>query len=165
VISGIASSGAQVALWRKLPGQSSFHQISKTSADSSGKYTFTRGRGTVMTDQEYYVTSNGNQSATLSQQVEALVGLASSAHSAVVGRAIVLHGHVTPSHAGERVLIEMSHGTTWHVIARPRLGRTSAYSVSHRFATSGAVKLRGVLQRDSRNDRSTSTTLTLTVKP
>ncbi len=165
VISGTGTSGAQVALWRELSGQSSFHQISTTTADSSGKYTFTRGRGTVMTDQEYYVISDGAQSATLSQQVEALVALASSARSTKVGRAIVLRGNVTPSHAGDAVLIEMRRGSTWRVIARPRLGRRSGYSVRHRFAKSGSFTLRVVLQRDSRNDRSTSTALTLTVKP
>ena len=76
----------------------------------------------------------------------------------------MLRGHVTPSHAGEVVLIEMSRGGTWQVIARPRLGHGSGYSVSHRFAKAGAVKLKVVLGRDSRNVRSTSPTVTLTVK-
>ena len=165
VISGTAGSGATVTLWRELAGQSSFKQVSTTSADSTGKYTFTLARGTVMTDQQWYVISNGARSTTIAQQVAAVVALASSARSTVVGRAVVLRGHVTPSHTGERVLIEVSHGSTWQVIARPRLGRGSVYSVSHRFAKSGAVKLRVVLQRDSRNVRSTSSTLTVTVKP
>lgn len=165
MISGNATSGAQVALWRKLAGQPSFSQASTTTADSSGKYTFTLKAGTVMTDQEWYVISNGAQSATVAQQVEAVVGLASSTRSTVVGRPVVLHGHVTPSHAGQVVLIETSRAGGWQVIARPRLGHGSGYSVTHRFAKSGAVKLRVVLGRDSRNDRSTSTTLTLKIKP
>jgi hypothetical protein len=163
VISGTAGSGAAVELWRKLPGQSSFHQVSTTSADSTGKYAFTLARGTVMTDQQWYVISSGAQSTTLAQRVEAVVALTSSARSTVVGRAVVLRGHVTPSHAGQKVLIEVNHRGTWHVIARPRLGRKSGYSVTHRFASSGAVKLRVVLQRDSRNVRSTSGTITLKV--
>ena len=165
VISGTAGSGAAVTLWRKLAGQSSFKQVTTTTADGSGKYTFTMKRGTVMTDQDWYVISNGAQSTTLAQQVAAVVALASSARSTVVGHAIVLRGHVTPSHAGEKVLIEVAHGRTWHVIARPRLGRKSGYSVTHRFASSGAVKLRVVLQRDGRNVRSTSAPITLKVRP
>jgi hypothetical protein len=153
-----------VALWRKLAHQSSFHQVSTATADSLGKYTFTLKRGTVMTDQQWYVISNGTQSATVTQQVDAVVALASSARSTAVGRPVVLHGHVTPSHAGQVVLIEVSHGASWQVIARPRLGHGSGYSVTHRFAKSGAVKLRVVLGRDSRNNRSTSSTLTLTVR-
>lgn len=164
VISGTAASGAAVALWRKLAHQSGFHQLSTTSADSLGKYTFTLKGGTVMADQEFYVTSSGGQSATLAQQVQALVALASSARSTVVGRPVVLRGHVTPSHAGQVVLIEIARASGWQVIARPRLGHGSGYAVTHRFAEAGAVKLRVVLQRDSRNDRSTSATLTLTVR-
>jgi hypothetical protein len=163
VISGTAGSGAAVTLWRKLAGQSSFQQASTTSADSTGKYTFTLARGTVMTDQEWYVISNGARSTTLTQQVEAVIALASSARSTVVGRPVVLRGHVTPSHTGQRVLIEAGRGSAWQVIARPRLGRGSVYSVIHRFAKSGAVKLRVVLLRDSRNVRSTSTTVTVKV--
>jgi hypothetical protein len=165
VISGSAASGAQVALWRELARQSSFSQVSTTTADASGKYTFTLKRGTVMADQEWYVISNGAQSATVAQLVGAVVAVSSSARSTVVGHAIVLHGHVTPSHAGQRVLVEISRGNTWQVIARPRLGHGSGYSVTHRFAKSGAIKLRVVLQGDSRNDRSTSSTLTLKIKP
>ncbi len=165
MISGTASSGAQVALWRKLANQASFHQFSTAAADSSGEYTFTLKRGTVMADQEWYVTSNGAQSQTITQKVDALVALASSARSTTVGRKIVLSGHVTPSHAGEVVLVETSHGGAWQIIARPRLGHGSGYSVSHSFARSGTVKVRVVLQGDSRNVRSASSTLSLTVKP
>lgn len=164
VISGTATSGATVALWRKLAPQSNFQQVSTTTADSSGKYTFTLKRGTVMIDQQWYVTSGRGRSTTLAQQVDAVVGLASSVHSTVVGRPVILRGHVTPSHAGQVVLIEVDHGGAWQVIARPRLGHGSAYSVTHRFAKSGRVKLRVVLGADSRNDRSTSTTLKLMVK-
>jgi hypothetical protein len=163
VISGTAASGAPVALWRELAGQTSFHQVSTTSADSAGKYTFTRPRGTVMADQQWYVTSNGAQSLTITQQVAAVVALASSARSTTVGRKIVLRGHVTPSHAGEVVLVEMSAGGAWQVIARPRLGHGSGYSVSHGFARSGAFRFRVVLRGDRRNVQSTSSTLKVTV--
>ena len=161
VISGTAPSGAAVALWRKLANQTSFHQVSMTDADSSGKYAFTLARGTVMADQEWYVTSGGAQSQTVSQQVQALVSVAAS----VVGHTIALRGHVTPSHAGEVVLIEMSRGGAWQVIARPHLGRGSSYSVSQHFARSGTVRFRVVLKADQRNAQSTSRTFKVTVKP
>jgi hypothetical protein len=161
VISGTATSGAQVALWRKLAQQSTFRQVSTTAADGSGKYTFTLKRGTVMADQEWYVTSGGAQSQTVSQQVHALVSVAAFG----VGHTIALRGHVTPSHAGEVVLIEMSRGGAWRVIARPHLGRGSSYSASHHFARSGTVRLRVVLKADRRNEQSTSPTVTLKVKP
>ncbi len=167
VISGALTTptaGTTVVLWRKLAGQTSFHQFSQTTTDSSGKYTFTMGRGVVLADQQYYVTANGSQSATATQEVDALVGLAASARSTVVGHAIVLRGHVTPSHAGEVVLIEVRRGSAWHVIGRARLGHGSNYSISHSFAQSGSVQLRVVLRGDSRNLQSDSPTLKVSVK-
>lgn len=163
VISGTAGAGATVALWREPAGQSSFHQIASTTAGASGKYTFTRGRGTVMADQKWYVSSNGAQSQTITQQVAAVVALASSTRATAVGRKIVLSGHVTPSHAGQVVSVEMSRGSAWKVIGRPRLGHGSGYSVSHRFVRSGAVEFRVVLRADLRNERSTSPTVRVKV--
>jgi hypothetical protein len=168
VISGALTNpaaGTTVVLWRKLANQASFHQFSQTTTDSSGKYTFTVRQGTVMADQQYYAVANGSQSATVTQQVRALVDLTASARSTVVGHAIVLRGHVTPWHAGENVLVEVQRGTSWHVIGRARLGRRSNYSLSHSFAQTGTVRLRVVLLGDSRNLQSESRPLKLSVKP
>jgi hypothetical protein len=169
VISGGLTSnpppaGAQVALWRELSGQSSFQQVAQTTTDGAGQYKFTLKPGMVNADQHFYVTANGLHSPTLDQHVKALVGL-SGTHSVAVGRAMLLRGHVTPSHAGQVVLIEQLGGGRWTVIARPRLGHASNYGVMHRFTRSGTVALRTVLPGDSRNDRSGSGTLTVTVKP
>lgn len=162
---GSSVAGTQVVLWGKLAGQSGFHQRGQTTTDSSGHYKFTLPRGKVMADQQWYVTSGGVHSATVQQHVDAVVGLTSSTGSTKAGRAIVLRGHITPSHAGEVVLVEVSHGGAWHVIARPRLGRGSSYTLSHRFAQTGALKLRVVLSGDRRNDRSISRTVTVKVTP
>ena len=157
-------SGAQVVLWRELAGQSSFHQFAQTTTDSAGQYTFTMKRGSVNADQQWYVTANGLTSSTLEQTVNALVGLAAAPHTATAGQPVALTGHVTPSHAGQVVLIEQSRGGSWAVIARPRLSRSSGYTLSHKFSRAGAVKLRAVLPADARNNRSNSPTLTVTVK-
>jgi hypothetical protein len=168
VISGGLTSnpvaGATVVLWRELSGQSSFHQLTQTTTDSAGQYKITMKRGSVNADQKWYVTTNGIQSPTVSQTVNALVGLSASSRSVAAGSPVVLTGRVTPSHAGQVVLIEQSRGASWTVIARPRLGHASTYTMSHRFTQAGAVKLRAVLQGDTRNDRSNSPTLTVRVK-
>lgn len=168
VISGVLSTspaaGAQVALWRERAGQSTFQQIAQTTTDSAGHYTFTLKRGIVMADQAWYVTSGALRSATVAQQVRALIGLELFAPRS--GPA-VLTGHVTPSHAGETVLIEQMRPSThaWQVLARTRLSKTSNYSFSHRFTQAGRTKLRVVLQGDTRNVQSISPVVTLTVKP
>ncbi len=157
-------SGAQVVLWRKLVGQTTFHQFAQTTTDSAGQYKFTLKKGSVNADQQYYVTANGLTSPTLQQQVDAVVALAAASHAVTTGRALALSGHVTPSHAGQVVLIEQSRGGSWAVIARPRLSHASTYTMSRRFTHAGAVKLRAVLPADARNNRSNSPTLTVTVK-
>jgi hypothetical protein len=158
-------SGATVVLWREAAGQSSFKQMAQTTTDSAGHYTFTLKRGTVMADQAWYATSDGVKSATIRQQVNALVGLSASTHSTTVGHAIVLRGHVTPSHAGEVVLVEASRGGAWQVIARPRLDHGSNFATSGHFSRQGAVKLRAVLPADKRNQKSTSPVVTVAVSP
>jgi hypothetical protein len=118
----------------------------------------------VTGDQQWYVTANGLQSPTLQQHVRAIVGLAGP-HTAVVRQAILLRGHVTPSHAGQVVLIELRKGSQWTVVARPKLGHESSYGVMYRFKRSGTADLKAVLPGDSRNDTSGSPTLVVTVRP
>src|ERR1700733_3318798 len=156
-------SGVQVVLWRELSGQSTFDQVTQTTTDSAGQYKITLKRGMVNADQKWYVTANGLQSPTLQQQVNALVGLA-GLHTVAAGQAMLLRGQVTPSHAGQPVLIEQRRGGHWAVIARPRLGHNSKYGVMHRFTRSGTIELRTVLPGDARNNRTNSATLTVTVK-
>jgi len=168
VISGRLTSnpvaGVTVVLWRELFGQSTFGQAAQTTTDSAGHYSFTLKPGMVNADQQWYVTASGLQSPTLHQFVNAVVGLA-GLHTAMVGQKMLLRGHVTPSHAGQIVLIQQRKGSRWTVIARPRLGNASNYGVMHRFVRAGTVALRAVLPGDARNDRSDSSTLTVTVKP
>ena len=161
---GNAAAGATVALWRELAGQPSFKQVSQTTTDSAGHYTFALRGGTVMADQAWYVMANGVKSATVQQLVMAQVGLSSSSHAVTAGHSLVLRGHVTPSHAGQTVLIEQSRGGAWHVIARARLSTRSSYAVSHRFSQAGRIVLRTVLPGDKRNGKSVSRSLTVTVR-
>lgn len=163
VLSTSPAAGVTVALWREQAGQSSFRQMAQTTTDSSGRYAFTLKRGTVMADQAWYVTAGSLRSATIDQQVRALVALVSSSHTVVSGQSIALHGKVSPSHAGGVVLIEQRRGRSWHVIARPRLSKSSSYTVSHRFTQTGPTKLRAVLAGNARNLTSTSPTVSLTV--
>ena len=145
-------------------GQSTFHQVAQTTTDSAGQYQVHVETRHGQADQQWYVTANGLQSPTLDQSVNALVGL-TGLQRVVVGQAMLLRGHVTPSHAGQLVLIEQRKGARWTVIARPRLGHASNYGLMHRFTRSGTVALRTVLPGDARNDRSGSSILTVTVTP
>lgn len=162
---GNPTAGATVTLWQEMPGQSSFHQVAQTKLDSAGAYAFSFGRGKVSSDRRWYVAAQGLKSATMDQLVAAVVGLTPSSSSTRAGTSIKLHGNVSPSHAGETLLIEQRAGNRWVVMARPRLSHTSTYSISHRFARAGKAVLRAVLRADSRNQMSMSRTVTITVRP
>jgi hypothetical protein len=158
-------AGTQVVLWRELSGQATFHRVTQTTTDSAGRYKITLEAGMVNTDQQFFVSAAGLRSPTLHQQVNALVALSASTRSVATGTPITLRGHVTPSHAGDAVWIEQLFGKHWTVIARSRLGHGSSYALSHRFQQAGGKKLKAVLLADARNARSSSPTVTVTVKP
>lgn len=157
-------AGTQVVLWRELAGQTSFQKVTQATTDSAGQYRITLRAGSVNADQQVYVTAAGLRSPTLHQQVNALVALSTSTRSVATRTPITLRGRVAPSHAGEVVLIEQLFGKHWMVIARSRLGHASSYALSHRFQQAGGKKLKAVLLADARNARSSSPTVTVTVK-
>jgi ribosomal protein RSM22 (predicted rRNA methylase) len=78
----------------------------------------------------------------------------------------LLHVHVSPNHAGERVLIEQRTKHGWKVIARPRLTRLTRSSSSQGSVpvaiVSGTVDLRAVFPGDGRNARSISPVVRVT---
>jgi hypothetical protein len=124
----------------------------QTTTDAAGAYEIIRGAGRVQTNRQWYVTAGATRSRTLSQGVEAIVRLTAAAAK---GPRRTFSGHVTPSHEGERILLQrlIAHG--WSTIARPRLTRTSSFGATLRLAK-GTSELRAVLPADERNLRSAS---------
>ena len=157
VISGQMPNGSvavtAVDLWQRLPGQSQFHKLLEQSTDGSGAYSITE---TPATNRQWYVTAGGLRSATVDQQVQALVTLKVHRTS---GRSVTLTGAVSPSHARERVLLETGSGNNWTVIARPRLDRHSRFHVRFHTLSRRSGALRAVLPGDSRNMQSVSATV------
>jgi hypothetical protein len=102
----------------------------------------------VVTNRSWYATADGVTSPTISESVSAIVTLAAShgRHGAT------LHGTVSPSHAGERVIVQRLVRGRWITVARPRLGRRSSFRIHVRLHG----KLHAVLPADSRNMRSVS---------
>jgi phospholipase C len=163
-VRGPGRAGATVALWHRLPGTSKFTRVSETHANSSGRYTFFRADGVVTTNRQWYVVAGGHFSHVIHESVHALVTLNASDSAPTVGEHVTFSGHVTPSHAGQRVSLELlSGGKGWRAIARPRLDSASDYSAATTFQSVGPVQLRTVLGGDSRNIRSNSPLLALDV--
>jgi hypothetical protein len=165
VLSGALSrgtgTGTSVQLWQEPSGRHTFSKDGTAITDASGSWSITLASGTVMTNRSWYATADGIQSPTISEPVTALLTLAASRtrHSATV------HGNVTPSHAGQRVLLQRLVGSSWVTIARPRLGRRSSFAVRYPYAPHVRATLRAVLNADSRNAMSVSPKLTAVVFP
>ena len=163
-ISGTARvflSTATVALWQELPNERSFHEVASTNADSSGAYKFVRG--SIETNRRWYVVAGGTRSSTVDQQVTAILTLSSSARTAKAGKPMLLAGHVTPTHVGERLLLQQRTSQGWRTVQSTKIGHNSAYAFRAVFTRTGRLTLHALLPADRRNARSTSAVLNLTI--
>jgi phospholipase C len=161
-VAGASKAGLPVRLWRRLPSQQRFHLAFQTPTDRQGRYTVTLSAGDVQTNARWYAAARGVSSTTVDQHVRAVVSLQPSTAQLAPGDRVVLGGHVTPWHGGDRVRIERLRVGGWRAIASRRLDRRSNFAVPQRFAR-GRVRLRAVLQADLRNARSYSPSFTLDV--
>lgn len=159
-ILGRVTSGAPQAtvyLWQELGGQTSFTRIAQTATDAAGDYTFVRDVGVLRTNASWYASSAATYSPTLMQNVRAKVRFTSRS---IDGTLVTLHGHVSPSHRGERIWLERYTTTKrWEIVTSSVIGRLSKFTVRHRFAHGGSVLLRTVFRGDARNVRSKSALL------
>ncbi len=157
------AAGTAVALWQELPGQKSFHQIAQTTTDSSGTYKLNRPGSKVKTDRAWYMAAGGARSLTIQQVVKAKVTVSARASKISGGHKVTLTGKVDPSHRGQRVLLEERIGGTWRALGHTRLSKQSRYTVSHRWAAPGVVKLRIALPADTQNAASLSPVTTVSL--
>ncbi len=151
-----ATSSTRVVLWHRLPEQRQFHRVASTMVNPLGLYEIVRPPGTVDTNRRWYVTAGDLRSPTITQHVQALVTLSAAATTVNSGDVVSVSGHVTPTHAGQRVLLQQLNGGAWVTIASLRLDRASSYSTRRRLHGDGSIELRVVLPADSRNIRSPS---------
>jgi hypothetical protein len=141
------TAGQTVDLWQELPGAKTFKHVASTTTDSLGDFKFVR-KG-VETNRKWYVKAGGEQSATVDQQVVAIV-------TVEYGGANHYRGRVTPDHAGEHVWVERKSHGNWAVIARVRLSGKSTYAFTRNLCNTTS---RVVFPGDRRNVRSPSETM------
>ena len=103
-----------------------------------------------------------SHSRTVYERVSALVSLAASSTSSDTRHPVVFSGHVTPNHAGNRVLLQYNtNGDDWRTLKSGVVGPDSNYSISAAFRTPGERNLRVLLPRDPRNVASASDPVTV----
>ncbi len=157
--------GITIVLWRELAGQHGFAPVARSRTNASGSYRIQVSSGAVVTNREWFATAGALHSPTVSERVQAVVTLASTATFAVSGDHQTLSGQVVPRHPGQRVLLQRRAGKAWQTVVSPRLSRSSAFSVNHLFTATGSAQWRAVLPQDPRNVQSMSPPLTIKIAP
>ncbi len=167
-LQGSDVAGQTIYLYHRVNPAARFTLVSHTTTDASGGYEFTRQVGVVMSNRSWFVRGpDGTHSATVKEQVAALVTLHASTTTSFTGSLVVFNGRITPSHAFERVLLQQqtaAAGDVWRTIAVTRTNRDSHFSVVHGFRYPGDKTLRAVFTGDRRNVAGDSDSVTLIVQ-
>jgi phospholipase C len=160
------AAGSPVSVWQRLFWQRHFHRLLRSRLGSAGNYSIVLEPGTVESNRSFYVSTDGQRSRVVHQRVRALITLTVSDPNPAPGETLTISGHVTPAHPGHQIKLEQNTGTgRWQVIARPRLDRSSNYSIKQTFSQTGNLMLRGVLTATDRNGWSPSSAMTLSLQP
>jgi hypothetical protein len=154
------TAGSSVDLWEQQAGATTFSNVVSSTIESDGTYSLT-APGDVHTDRQWYVTSGTAQSSTITEQVAAGITLLIKR----ARRASTVHGAVTPSHAGEKVLLQRKVRGKWVTLTQPKLSKHSTFRVHYVGAPRIKATLRVVFPGDSKNMRSVSSAVTSVVLP
>ena len=157
-LNGADHANQVIRLYHRIAPNPGYSLIGVTKTDAQGLYEFTRAEGVVETNRSWFVRGpEFTHSHTVYERVSALVSLAASATSSDTRHPVVFSGHVTPDHAGNRVLLQYNiAGDDWRTLKSGRIGPDSNYSITAAFRTPGERTLRVLLPRDARNVASAS---------
>jgi len=161
--------GQTITLYHHLAGSGlGYTRVGQTTTDSHGFYEFTRAEDVVMTNRSWFVREASIRqvhSRTMFERVAALVSLSASSATAVTGQPVVFTGHVDPSHAGERVVLqEQTASGDWRGLKSVRLDGGSNYSITKIWRLEGDHTVRVVLPSDVRNIRGVANPVTVAVQ-
>ena len=157
--------GVKVVLGQRVLPQASFSPVASTVTGPAGRYRFSLPAGTVQTNSDWFATVRGLRSATVDQQMHAVVTLTSTATFAVAGDRETFSGQVTPAYVGQRVWLQQRTGSTWRTLATPRLDLASSFSVPRVLVNSGNQQWRAMTPASQTNIGSRWGTLKVTVAP
>jgi hypothetical protein len=166
-LTGSDIRGKTVRLYHRVNPSRHFVPVGRTRTNSFGFYEFTRAEGVVYSNRSWFVRGPGSShSRTVYERVQALVSLQASQAVSDTRQPIVFSGHVTPSHAFERVFLQVQRGSgdDWRTVASTRLNAASNYSLSRRWRIPGQRTVRVLLPADARNIRSASDPVAIVIE-
>jgi hypothetical protein len=166
-LKGPGAGGQTIRLFHRINPGRFFTPIGQTTTDGAGFYEFTRAEGVVVTNRSWFVRGpNNTHSRTVHERVAALVSLAASSTNGITNHPLTFTGHVTPNHAGQRVLIQVQKGSSddWRTVKSGRLGPDSGFAIPVRFRVPNAYTVRAVFPADARNIKGASDSLAVTIQ-
>jgi hypothetical protein len=164
-LQGDSVGGQTISLYQRVNPSHQFTLAGKTTTLPGGYYEFQEN--SVYTNRSWFVSGpSGARSRIVHEQVQALVSLHANRAVTDTSQPITFFGHVTPSHAFDRVLLQaqVDSSDEWRTIDSGRLGPGSDYTIVHHFRIPGERTVRVVLPADARNITSTSDSLTVTIQ-
>jgi hypothetical protein len=165
---GPSSGNEPIALYHHVfGGKFGYRRISTTTTDGSGFYEFTRAEGVVETNRNWFVRGpDGSHSRTMHERVMALVSINASSTSTDTAHPIVFTGHVDPTHAFGRVLLQQENGNgdDWRTLRSGHLDGNSDYTIPYRWRRPGVHDVRVVFPGDYRNVRGVSDSATINIE-
>jgi hypothetical protein len=166
-LKGPDHAGQTVRLYHRINPDPAFSLIGVTKSDSAGRYEFTRAEGIVETNRSWFVRGPAlTHSHTVHERVQALVGLQASAVTGTTLHPITFSGHVTPNHAGGRVVLQAQKGSSddWKTLKRGVIGPDSNYQIGYAWRTPGQRDVRVLFRGDARNTLSVSDPVAITIQ-
>jgi hypothetical protein len=166
-LKGPGSGEQTIRLFHRVNPHGFFMPIGTTTTNSAGFYEFTRAEGVVLSNRSWFVRGPSNShSRTVHERVAALVSLAISTTNGITNHPLTFTGHVTPVHAGQRVLLQEQKGSSddWRTIKTGRIGPDSNFAISVRFRVPNAYTVRGLFPGDARNLKAASDPVAVTIQ-
>jgi hypothetical protein len=166
-LSGPDNAGQLIRLYHRVNPRLGYSLVSTTRTDSTGFYEFTRADGIVMSNRSWFVRGpDASHSRTVHEAVQALVSLNATATAIDTRHFVAFFGGVQPNHPFQRIWLQERRGTgdDWRTIKAGFTRAGSGYRIDYRWSIPGSYDLRTVLSGDSRNLRSYSDPVSVTVE-
>jgi hypothetical protein len=162
-----------IDLYHRLALQPNYTLVSTTKTNQYGFYEFTRAEGVVLTNRNWFaIGPNGTHSRTVHERVYSAVTLTAGTAGAQTRQPVTFTGTVSPSHNGQRVLLQEQtavSGNGWHTIASGYTAggyadQSSSFTIQHAFKIAGDYTLRAYFPTDPRNLAGASDPVTVSIQ-
>jgi len=164
---GAPVAGAAVSLQARPAGGTAWSTVGSATTSASGAVSVANTPGANV---EYRLAFAGtpdqlaSTSATVSVGVRPLLTASLSPKQVKAGKAATISGTVTPTHAGQQILLQQLVNGTWQAIDQTTLSTTGSYAFQVAPSTSGVFTYRAAKPADADHVATESASVQLTVR-